>query len=308
MEDQKCDAYVCESARIRISSSWFRDESSSPHFELTNLVQIVEDLNELHENTNHFITLRKNDNKRCEIVLAPLMQEHVLEWSSITIHSSSRIVEIYAEDRKNYISTVKHKSKVANNQYLCVYSSSQPVSCTSLHLRFLSLDHPSHKQSKNGIFNIIIVGTMKRQVKKQEQESSNMSASLANELMMNPSILMNMMNGLHLPLSPVKPIDQSPYSAGGPILHNNNNITPIKAFNDQALLNEFKQAINTISTSNAMEGTAPAPSVNIKDQIIEAIREYVQSEEMKQIVTSYVDERMQYYEKRILERIRSQQQ
>jgi hypothetical protein len=137
-----------------------------------------------------------------------------------------------------------------------------------------------------------------------------MSASLANELMMDPSILMHMMNSLHLPLSPVKPIDQSPYSAGEPILNSNNNITPIKAFNDQALLNEFKQAINTISSSsNTMEATTTTvPSTKIKDQIIEAIREYVQSEEMKQIVTSYVDERMQYYEKRFLEKIRNQQQ
>lgn len=214
MSKEATKGYECESGRLKISCSWLKDtiDANSDKVELSNVIQLVSQRNDIREN-NHTITVRKDDltggassaSQRCEIVLLPILPDYLLEWSSITVHSSSRIVEIYTDDRKNYVCTAKYQTKVAPHQYICTHSiSSGPsgggggggaISSKNLYLKFLSLDHPSamDRQSKINIHNIFIVGAAKRKTSEHDYTSLT-NSSMAAESIAGFNLLASMLS------------------------------------------------------------------------------------------------------------------
>jgi len=323
-----CEAYTCESGRLKLGSSWLKDdESCDRDAELSDIVQLVQEQSEICEN-NRTITLRKDEGKRCEIVLSPVSNDLMLEWTSITIHSSSRIIEIYTDDRKNYICTAKYQSRVAPNQYICAYSSpqKQPITCRNLCLKFLSLDHPStDRQGKINMHNVFLVGTVKRRPPQQETNqnsamasmlgfSGDMSDAITNDLMSNPTaLLMSLMGGLQLPPSPI------PHHHHPPPSHNPTDLNSVTSElkrppfapplqNDALVMNPSQRSIQldkcSIQTQQPTLTSSSEPPASAA--FIQAcIQDFVRSDEMKKIVHQHVDERMSYWEKRILSQLQT---
>jgi hypothetical protein len=271
---------------------------SSSSTQCDKIVQLVNDENPPSPNTES-LTYEKVDNERCELILSPINNDDEnmkIEWSSITIHSSSRIVEIYLDNEKKYLGTVKHKQKVAPGQYICTFSAENEITSSSITLKFLSLDHVTAKQQKNDIHNLIVCGRTITKKKVEQQQNS----TLLNELMKNPSIMgiMGMMG-------------QSGTAENKPAMPT---LEPLLAqlMNNPQQLPSMLQQMQSIRPSPTDNQQQTPPSNNIvppvqviQNQITQQIKQYMHSDEMKQQVFTWVDERMSHWEQRILNTINS---
>ena len=276
--------------------SWKQDIDDSTPW--NSVLQIVNETRPPLPNPSQCITVSKTDDTRCELTIVATSggdddEEEVLSWNSITVHSSSRIVEVYT-DEKEYLCTMKFKQKLSAGQYICAYSVESPVVCSRIVLKFLSLDHVTAKQQKNDIHNIIIVGRMKQKEKRPVMDTSG----LVNELMRNPSLLMGMMNGTSPQLTTQISQQRPPLESILQKLQNQHISTPVhETHTTQPDPLPQKQVTETLSEN----------SIPSMDLIMQQIKEYMHSDEMKRQVTDWIDERMSHWEQRILSKVQETQ-